>query len=61
MGDFKKLKVWLGDSFRIDTSDVAGTRWDKNLIGFRGEMELGFDARPAVYSGAFQDIADITP
>lgn len=61
VGDFSKLKLWLGASFRIDTSDQAGTRWDYNLIGFRGEMEMGFDARPAVYSGAFQKIADITP
>ena len=61
VGDFSKLKLWLGDAFRIDTSDQAGSRWDKNLIGFRGEMELGFDARPAVYSGAFENIADITP
>jgi HK97 family phage major capsid protein len=37
VGDFKSLKLWLGDSFRIDTSDVAGTRWDYNLIGFHSE------------------------
>lgn len=61
VGEFSALKVYFGDGPRYDSSDMAGTRWDYNLIGFRGEMEMGFDARPAVYSGAFQKIADITP
>ena len=61
VGDFSKLKVFHGENFRIDSSDVAGTRWDTNLIGFRGEEELGLDARPAVYSGHFQLVEDIVP
>jgi len=61
VGDFSKLKVYYGENFRVDSSDVAGTRWDKNLIGFRGEQEMGFDARPAVYSGHFQLVEDIVP
>ena len=40
---------------------MAGTRWDVNVTGFRGEEEMGFDARPAVYAGYFQMITDITP
>jgi HK97 family phage major capsid protein len=59
VGDFKSLKIYLGESYRVDSSDVANTRWDYNLIGFRGEMEMGFDARPAVYSGHFENIADV--
>ena len=59
VGEWSALKVYYGDSYRVDSSDVAGTRWDANLIGFRGEMEMGLDARPAVYTGAFQFIADI--
>jgi hypothetical protein len=51
--------VFLGQDFRIDTSSEAGDRWDKNLTGFRGEMELAFDARPFVYTGLFQRITDI--
>lgn len=61
VGDFTALKVYFGEGFRVDSSDVAGTRWDTNLVGFRGEEEIGLDARPAVFSGAFQFIADIIP
>ena len=61
VGNWKKLKIYFGESYRVDSSDVAGTRWDTNLTGFRGEEELGFDARPAVYAGHFQAITDITP
>ena len=59
VGDWKKLKVYFGESYRVDSSDVAGARWDTNLTGFRGEEEMGFDARPAVYAGYFQMITDI--
>lgn len=34
-------------------------RWDKNLTGFRGEEEIAFDARPAVYTGNFQRITNV--
>lgn len=61
VGQWKKFKVYFGESYRVDTSDVAGTRWDTNLTGFRGESEMGFDARPAVYAGYFQAITDILP
>jgi hypothetical protein len=61
VGNWKKFKIYFGESYRVDSSDVAGTRWDTNLTGFRGEEELGFDARPAVYAGHFQAITDITP
>ena len=43
----------------MDSTDQAGDRWDKNLIGFRGEMEIAFDARPAVFAGAFELVQDI--
>jgi len=45
----------------VDTSDIAGTRWDYNVTGFRGEMEMAFDARPAVFAGYAQLITDIIP
>lgn len=61
VGDFSEIVVYQGDGFRIESSDQAGTRWDYNLIGFRGEGEIGFDCRPAVYSGAIQAVADIIP
>ena len=59
VGEFSALKVYHGDAYRVDSSDIAGTRWDYNLVGFRGEMEMGLDARPAVYAGAFEFVADI--
>lgn len=59
VGEFSALKVYHGDAYRVDSTDIAGTRWDYNLVGFRGEMELGLDARPSVFAGAFCFIADI--
>jgi len=59
VGEFSAVKVYYGDAYRVDSSEVAGERWDKNLIGFRGEEEMGLDARPAVYAGAIQFVADI--
>ena len=53
-GEWDALKLYRGMEFRIDTSDVAGTRWDLNLIGFRGEEEIGIHAGTAVAIGAFQ-------
>lgn len=61
VAEFSKFKIYTGQAYRVDMSDVAGDRWDKNLIGFRGEMELGFDARPATYAGYAQLVADILP
>ena len=61
VGQWKALKVYFGQGFRVDSSDVAGTRWDSNVTGFRGEEELGLDARPAVYAGAFQQITSVVP
>jgi hypothetical protein len=59
VGDFKALKVYYGETYRVDSSDQAGERWDRNLIGFRGEMEIGLDARAAVFSGAFQQVTNL--
>lgn len=59
VGEWSALKVYYGDGLRVDTSSEAGERWDRNLIGFRGEGEMGLDARPAVFAGAFELVADI--
>jgi HK97 family phage major capsid protein len=61
VANWKKFKLYFGESYRVDSSDEAGTRWDTNLTGFRGEEEMGFDARPAVYAGYAQMITDIVP
>ena len=61
VGNFKAAKLFVGQDFRIDTNDSAGTRWDYNLIGFRGEEDIAFDARAAVASGAFERITNLVP
>lgn len=61
VADWKRFKIFFGESYRVDSSDQAGERWDKNLTGFRGEEEMGFDARPAVYAGYAQMITDVIP
>jgi HK97 family phage major capsid protein len=60
-GEWDQLKLFRGMEFRIDTSDVANTRWDQNLIGFRGEEEIGFESRSAVNVGAFQMYTSVIP
>lgn len=61
VAEWKSFKVFFGDRYRVDSSSVAGERWDKNLTGFRGEEEMGFDARSAVYAGVAQMITDVLP
>lgn len=61
VADWKQFKVYFGQSYRVDSSSVAGTRWDANVTGFRGEEEMGFDARPTVYAGHAQLITDVVP
>lgn len=58
VGEWSAAKLYVGEGFRIDSSDQAGDRWDKNLVGFRGEEEIAFNASPAVYTGAFQRLID---
>jgi HK97 family phage major capsid protein len=59
--EWDAFKLYRGMEFRIDSSDVAGTRWDQNLVGFRGEMELGFNADTAVHVGAAQLLTAVIP
>lgn len=59
VGEFRGAEFYRGEGYRVDTSSEAGDRWDKNLTGFRGEEEIAFDARPAVYTGKFQRITNI--
>ena len=59
VADWKAFKGYFGEGYRIDSSSQAGTRWDTTLTGFRGEEEMGFDARPAGYAGAARYVTDI--
>jgi hypothetical protein len=54
VGEWSSAQLFVGDGFRVDTSTEANDRWDKNLTGFRGEEEIGFNADPYVASGLFQ-------
>lgn len=60
-GEWKSAQLYLGEGYRVDVSDVAGTRWDKNETGFRGEEEMGFNADPYVAAGMFQRITGLIP
>jgi len=59
--DWTAFTLYRGMEFRVDTTDIAGTRWDQNLIGFRGEQEIGFNAFPGVFVGAAQLITGLIP
>lgn len=59
VGEWRSAELYIGDAYRVDTSDVAGTRWDYNLTGFRGEEEIGFNADPYVASGMFQEVNNV--
>lgn len=59
VGEYGTTQFFRGDGYRVDTSSEAGDRWDKNLTGFRGEEEIAFDARPAVFTGKFQLIENV--
>jgi len=61
VGDWKALRVFMGSEFRIDSSNIAGTRWDQNLTGYRGEAEIAVHAGAAVATGAFQLVKAIVP
>jgi HK97 family phage major capsid protein len=61
VGQWKSAQLFTGQTYRVDVSDTAGTRWDTNETGFRGEEEIGFNADPYVVSGMFQRITDFTP
>jgi HK97 family phage major capsid protein len=58
IGNFKAANLYIGAGYRVET-DSSGTRFDYNLIAFRGEEDLAFDARPAVAVGAFARIVDL--
>ncbi len=56
VGDFKSVRCYTGLGYRIDSSSEAGTRFDTNETGFRGEEEFGFTAAPFVNAGKLQRI-----
>jgi HK97 family phage major capsid protein len=61
VGEWDAATLFIGEDLRVDTSDEAGDRWDKNLTGFRFEEEIAFNATPYVLSGYFQRIINAVP
>jgi HK97 family phage major capsid protein len=61
VADWTRFRLYRGLEFRIESSDQAGTRWDLNLVGYRGEQEIGFHAAPAVMTGAAQLVTSVIP
>ena len=61
VGEWKSATLYTGQTWRVDVSDQAGTRWDTNETGFRGEEEIGFNADAYVTAGIFQRIANAVP
>jgi HK97 family phage major capsid protein len=59
VGAYKVAELFTGDQYRVDVSEEAGERWDRNLTGFRGEEEIGFNADPYVTTGHFQRISNL--
>jgi len=59
VGEFKATRVYTGLGYRIDSSSEAGTRWDTNETGFRGEEEIGFTGAPYTNAGMFQRITSV--
>jgi HK97 family phage major capsid protein len=59
MGEWNSAQMFVGDEYRIDVSDEAGDFWQRNLTGFRAEMELAFNADPYVLVGMFQRVTGL--
>ncbi len=59
IGEFQNTNVYTGLGYRIDSSSEAGTRWDTNETGFRGEEELGFTGSPWTNAGMYQRITAV--
>lgn len=59
MGEWNAAQLFIGDEYRIDVSDEAGVRWDRNLTGFRAEEEIAFNADPYVLVGMFQRVTGL--
>ena len=45
-GAWDACDIYIGSEFRIDVSSEAGSSFDQNVTGFRGEEEFGFNADP---------------
>jgi HK97 family phage major capsid protein len=53
------IDLFFGQDYRIDVSDEAGTRFDRNVTGFRAEEEIAFNADPYVLTGKVQRVTGL--
>jgi HK97 family phage major capsid protein len=53
------IDLFFGQDYRIDVSDEAGTRFDRNVTGFRAEEEIAFNADPYVLTGKVQEVTGL--
>jgi len=54
-----EVDLYFGQDYTIDVSSEAGSRFDQNVTGYRGEEEMGFNAEPAVRTGRVQIVSGI--
>jgi HK97 family phage major capsid protein len=57
--DTSEVQIFTGQSFRIDVSSEAGSRFDQNITGFRAEEEFAFNAEAYVRTGRVQKITGL--
>ena len=59
IAEWASIDLFFGQDYRIDVSDEAGTRWDRNITGFRAEEEIAFNADPYVLTGKVQRVTGL--
>ncbi len=59
VGEFSAATLYTGGAPRVDVSDQAGERWDRNETGMRFEAELAFNALPYCAAGRFQRLLSL--
>jgi HK97 family phage major capsid protein len=59
IGEWKSADFFTGQDYRIDTSDVAGNRFDQNLTGYRAEEDIAFNGTPYVVAGMFERLTNL--
>ena len=59
VANFGAMDLFFGQDITITVSSEAGSRFDQNITGFRGEEEVGFNADPYVLTGQVQRVTGL--
>lgn len=59
IANWSDIDLFFGDQYRVDVSSEAGTRFDRNVTGFRAEEEIAFNADPYVLTGKVQRVTGL--